>query len=59
MVEIRIKNPEDDAEFDKAVRLFKKLVNKEGHLQELKERRYYMKPSEKKRLERKQKNRRK
>jgi len=53
MIEIKINNLEDQNEFDKAMKLFKRLVNKSGHLQELKERRYYEKPSDKKRRERK------
>lgn len=59
MIEIKIKNPGNEVEFDKAVRLLKKIMAKEGILQELRERRYYEKPSDKKRRERKQKMRRK
>lgn len=53
MIELKIKNPGNDFEFDKAVRLLKKIMIKEGIIQELKERRYYEKPSDKKRRERK------
>lgn len=53
MNEIIIKNPCDPKEFEKAMKLFKKKVNKEGFLQEVKERKYYIKPSERKRLKRK------
>ena len=35
--------------FERAMRLFKKQCQKEGFLVEIKERRYYVKPSEKKR----------
>lgn len=52
MIEIKIKNPGNEGEFDKAVRLLKKIMSKEGILQELRERRYYEKPSDKKRRER-------
>jgi small subunit ribosomal protein S21 len=38
--------------YDKAVKLLKKIMSKEGILQEIKERRYYEKPSDKKRRER-------
>ena len=46
MVEVRIS---DKMDFEKALRIFKKQCQKEGFLVELKERRYYSKPSEKKR----------
>jgi len=59
MIEVKIKNPGDEHEFDKAVRLFKKIVNKAGFLRELKENRYYSKPSEKRRKKRNEKKRRK
>lgn len=59
MIEIFIKNSEDLNEFDKAVKLFKKLVLKDGFIQEIKERRYYEKPSDKKRRERNIRKRRK
>ena len=58
MIEIKIKNPNDEQEFDKAVRLLKKIIDKEGILQEIKERRYYEKPSDKKRRERNLRKRR-
>ena len=57
MIEIKIKNPGNEIEFDKAVRLLKKIISKEGLLLEVKERRYYEKPSDKKR--RKQNTRKK
>ena len=46
MVEVRVNDKND---FEKAMRIFKKQCQKEGFLVELKERRYYSKPSEKKR----------
>ncbi len=46
MIEVRVT---DKGGFEKALRQFKKQCQKEGFLVELKERRYYMKPSEKKR----------
>ena len=57
MIEIKINNPGDEIEFDKAVKLLKKIVTKSGILQELKDRRYYSKPSEIKRLTKKQRKR--
>ena len=46
MVEVKVN---DKMDFEKALRLFKKQCQKEGFLVELKERRYYSKPSERKR----------
>ena len=46
MVEIKIT---DKNGFEKAMRQFKKLCQKDGFLVELKERRFYSKPSERKR----------
>jgi len=46
MIEVRIKRNEP---IDKALRRLKRLMDHEGVLQEVKERRYYEKPSEKKR----------
>lgn len=46
MVEVKINDKND---FEKALRIFKKQCQKEGFLLELKERRYYSKPSERKR----------
>ena len=46
MIEVRVSEHQG---FEKAMRQFKKLCQKEGFLVELKERRYYSKPSEKKR----------
>ena len=47
MVEVKVT---DKGGFEKAIRIFKKQCQKEGFLVELKERRYFTKPSEKKRL---------
>ena len=46
MVEVKVHDKND---FEKAMRIFKKQCQKEGFLMELKERRYYSKPSERKR----------
>ena len=46
MVEVKVS---DKNGFEKAMKIFKKACQKEGFLVELKERRYYSKPSEKKR----------
>ena len=46
MVEVKIT---DKNGFEKAMRIFKKQCQKEGFLVEVKERRYYSKPSERKR----------
>ena len=46
MVEVRIT---DKNNFEKAMRIFKKQCQKEGFLVEAKERRYYTKPSERRR----------
>ncbi len=48
MVEVKV----DKNGFEKALRIFKKQCQKEGFLVELKERRYYSKPSERKRRKR-------
>lgn len=53
MIEVKIKNPEDKFEFEKAMKTFKKLVNRAGFIQEIRERRYYIKPSAKRRLDEK------
>ena len=46
MVEVKIT---DKNGFEKAMRIFKKQCQKEGFLVEIKERRYYSKPSERQR----------
>lgn len=45
MIEVTINNTIGD--FDRQVKLFIKKVKKDGILREVKERRYYLKPSEK------------
>jgi len=50
MIEVRIS---DKTSFEKAMKIFKKACQKEGFLVELKERRYYSKPSERKRRSKK------
>jgi small subunit ribosomal protein S21 len=47
MIEIQVKDNSDEA-FDRAVKLFKKVCNNDGFIQELRDRQYYKKPSEKK-----------
>ncbi len=49
MLEVKVN---DRNSFEKAMKIFKKVCQKEGFLVELKERRYYSKPSEKKRRKR-------
>ena len=46
MIEVKITQKDG---FEKAMHVFKKLCQKEGFLVELKERRFYSKPSERKR----------
>ena len=45
-IEVKIN---DNMNFEKAMRIFKKACQKDGFMMELKERRFYLKPSEKKR----------
>lgn len=52
-MQVIIKDPGNEAEFDKAVRTFKKMVMKSGILQEVKDRRYFITPSERKRTAKK------
>jgi len=47
MVEVKVSGDKDG--FEKAMRLFKKQCQKDGFLVEIKDRRYYSKPSEKRR----------
>jgi len=46
MIEVKIQDNTDES-FDKAYKIFKKLVNNEGFIKEIQERRYYKKPSDK------------
>jgi ribosomal protein S21 len=50
IMEVTIRDSNDDHEFDKAVKIFKKMIQKSGILEEVKDRRYYVKPSERKHL---------
>jgi ribosomal protein S21 len=56
MIEIKIKDSNNVQEFDRAVKLLKKIINNEGILQEIQDRRYYSSPSEKKRLKQRNKH---
>lgn len=46
MIEVKVS---DSNNFEKAMRIFKKQCQKDGFMLELKERRYFTKPSERKR----------
>ena len=48
MIEIKVKDNSQEA-FSKAMALFKKKCNKSGFLKEIRDRKYYKKPSDKKR----------
>lgn len=50
MIEVKVN---DIGNFEKAMRAFKKACQKDGFMMEVKERRFYIKPSEKKRKKRK------
>lgn len=52
MIEVRIG---DSMNFEKAMKIFKKQCMKDGFMMELKDRRFYTKPSEAKRLKAKKK----
>ena len=47
MIEVTVM---DSHSFEKAMRIFKKACQKDGFMMELKDRRFYQKPSEKKRF---------
>lgn len=47
MIEVKVN---DNNSFEKAMRIFKKACQKDGFMMELKDRRFYCKPSEKKRI---------
>lgn len=47
LVAVRVRK----GELNKALKLFKRLVNESGHIQELKERKEYTKPTTKRRLQ--------
>ena len=46
LVAVKVRN----ADINKALKIFKRMVNESGHIQELKERREYTKPTTKRRL---------
>ncbi len=52
MIEIRVS---DQNNFERAMKIFKKACQKDGFMMELKERRFYSKPSERKRHKMKKK----
>ncbi len=52
VIEVKVSDPH---QFEKAMRMFKKACQKDGFMIELKERRFYSKPSEKKRHKKKKK----
>lgn len=47
MINIQVKDNSEDA-FNRAFQTFKKVCNKDGFLKEVRDRRYYKKPSQKK-----------
>jgi len=47
MIEVIVRNPGNEDDFLKALAKFKKLCNRAGFLREIRDRRYYKKPSEK------------
>ncbi len=52
MIEVKV---HDSHSFEKAMRIFKKACQRDGFMMEIKDRRFYQKPSEKKRLKGKKK----
>ena len=48
MIEVKVQDQSDEA-FEKAMKIFKKVCQKDGFMMELRERRAYKKPSEKRR----------
>ncbi len=54
MISVKVHDPH---QFEKAMRIFKKACQKDGFMMELKERRFFVKPSEKKRIKGKGKRR--
>ena len=53
MINIKIKNPDNAQEFERKLKLFTKLVNDSGVLQEVRDRKFFKKPSD---LEREKRN---
>lgn len=52
MIEINVRNPQKKESFEKALRKFTRVCNKDGFLRELRDRRYFKSPSQKKREKR-------
>lgn len=52
MASVKVKNPRDPREVDRAIKKFKRKIEKEGIMKDLKKNRFYMKPSVKKRHKR-------
>ena len=52
MASVKIKNPRDPREVDRAIKKFKRKIEKEGIMRDLKKNRFYMKPSVKKKHKR-------
>lgn len=52
MIEVKVNDP---GSFEKAMRIFKKVCQRDGFLMELKDRQYYSKPSERKRFKKSKK----
>ncbi|MGD2071881.1 MAG: 30S ribosomal protein S21 [Candidatus Thorarchaeota archaeon] len=50
MIEITVKSPHTTENFEKAFAQFKRAVKKDGFIREIRDRRYYKKPSEKRRI---------
>ena len=48
MAKVKVKNPRDPREVDKAIKKFKRKIEKEGIMRDVKKNRFYMKPSVKK-----------
>ena len=52
MIEVIVRNPEDEESFKKAMKIFIKKCKNDGFMKEIRDRRYYKKPSEKRKLKR-------
>ena len=53
MIEIKVRDIHDAESFNKALKIFTKMCKKDGFMRELKDRRYFLKPSVAKRLKKK------
>jgi len=49
-VHVKMRNPGDKDEFEKLMKIFKRKCQKAGFIQEIRKRRYFVKPSEKRRM---------